>query len=93
MLSDSLREIWTNFGSIRSSTVSLRDSIFNYLEENGRTYHAYNSGSMSRVALTLNLADLELEYNLPNDEAEQERLGIWQFIKYQFFRAIRVQSA
>lgn len=30
----------------RSSTVSLRESVMHYVEENGRTYHAYNSGSM-----------------------------------------------
>ncbi|KAI9737633.1 MAG: hypothetical protein M1818_005637 [Claussenomyces sp. TS43310] len=43
-----------------SSTVSLRSSIYQYIEENGRTYHAYNSG----------------KYIMPNDEEEQERLDL-----------------
>jgi hypothetical protein len=29
----------------RDSTMSLRSSIYEYIEENGRTYHALNSGS------------------------------------------------
>lgn len=40
--------------------MSLRDSIYEYIEENGRTYHAYKAGA----------------YHLPNDEAEQERLDL-----------------
>ncbi|PQE23050.1 hypothetical protein CJF32_00004446 [Rutstroemia sp. NJR-2017a WRK4] len=32
--------------STMSSTVSLRESVMQYVEENGRTYHAYNSGSV-----------------------------------------------
>ncbi|KAJ8066621.1 hypothetical protein OCU04_005668 [Sclerotinia nivalis] len=46
--------------SFISSTASLRESIYKYVEENGRTYHAYNSG----------------KYILPNDDAEQERLDL-----------------
>ncbi|KAM3088535.1 hypothetical protein ACMFMG_000172 [Clarireedia jacksonii] len=46
--------------STMSSTVSLRESIMQFVEENGRTYHAYNSG----------------KYILPNDDAEQERLDL-----------------
>ncbi|KAF2100116.1 S-adenosyl-L-methionine-dependent methyltransferase [Rhizodiscina lignyota] len=42
------------------STKSLRDSIFNYIQENGRTYHSYMAGS----------------YMLPNDLAENERLDL-----------------
>ncbi|EON98371.1 putative methyltransferase domain-containing protein [Phaeoacremonium minimum UCRPA7] len=45
--------------SVFESTVSMRSSIYNYIEENGRTYHAYNSG----------------KYMLPNDEKEQDRLA------------------
>jgi hypothetical protein len=42
--------------------------------ENGRTYHAYNEGSMYNrpnhgPGLTL------IEYMMPNDEDEQARLG------------------
>ncbi|KAE8445758.1 hypothetical protein EG329_012816 [Mollisiaceae sp. DMI_Dod_QoI] len=29
-----------------SSTVSLRESVFNYIEENGRTYHAFQAGNL-----------------------------------------------
>ncbi|CZR62967.1 uncharacterized protein PAC_12864 [Phialocephala subalpina] len=43
-----------------SSTVSLRESVFSYVEENGRTYHAFHAG----------------KYIGPNDEEEQERLDL-----------------
>ncbi|KAK6613083.1 hypothetical protein QC760_003232 [Botrytis cinerea] len=46
--------------SFISSTVSVRESLYEFVEENGRTYHAYNSG----------------KYILPNDDAEQERLDL-----------------
>lgn len=46
--------------SLVNSTVSLRSSIYAFEEENGRTYHAYNSG----------------KYMLPNDEREQDRLDL-----------------
>lgn len=46
--------------SFISSTASLQESIYRYVEENGRTYHAYKSG----------------KYVLPNDDAEQERLDL-----------------
>ncbi|KAH8885447.1 S-adenosyl-L-methionine-dependent methyltransferase [Thozetella sp. PMI_491] len=42
------------------SVASLRSSILQYHEENGRTYHALSAG----------------KYVLPNDESEQERLDI-----------------
>ncbi len=42
------------------STASLRSSIYQYEQENGRSYHAYKAG----------------KYVLPNDEAEQERMQI-----------------
>ncbi|KAJ0164994.1 hypothetical protein CTA2_12661 [Colletotrichum tanaceti] len=41
------------------SGLSISSSIFNYRVENGRTYHRYKDG----------------KYNIPNDLAEQERLG------------------
>ncbi|KAK1975731.1 S-adenosyl-L-methionine-dependent methyltransferase, partial [Colletotrichum cereale] len=41
-----------------SSNLSVSSSIFNFRDENGRTYHAYKDG----------------KYNLPNDEEEQDRL-------------------
>ncbi|KAE9375862.1 S-adenosyl-L-methionine-dependent methyltransferase [Stipitochalara longipes BDJ] len=43
-----------------SSTDSVRSSVYDYIEENGRRYHKYKEG----------------QYLLPNDEAEQERLDI-----------------
>ncbi|KAI8255725.1 Secondary metabolism regulator LAE1 [Colletotrichum sp. SAR11_239] len=42
---------------IASSTTSLRESVTDYLVENGRTYHRYKEG----------------KYNLPNDERENDR--------------------
>lgn len=35
----------------RNSTQSVRSSIYEYIEENGRTYHAYNSGSECEVVV------------------------------------------
>ncbi|OJJ34531.1 hypothetical protein ASPWEDRAFT_185016 [Aspergillus wentii DTO 134E9] len=46
--------------SVNSELTSLASSVFNYVYENGRTYHAYRQGS----------------YVLPNDEKEQERLDL-----------------
>ncbi|KAE9373877.1 S-adenosyl-L-methionine-dependent methyltransferase [Stipitochalara longipes BDJ] len=54
-------EIDSAIGSLPvSSTVSLRESVFDFEEENGRTYHAFNAG----------------KYVGPNDEIEQERLDL-----------------
>ncbi|KAK1473699.1 hypothetical protein CABS01_04361 [Colletotrichum abscissum] len=44
---------------LSSSGLSLSESILEYRMENGRTYHRYKDG----------------KYTLPNDQAEQERLG------------------
>jgi len=44
----------------QTSTMSVRSSIYNYVEENGRTYHRYKEG----------------KYYLPNDESEQDRLDL-----------------
>jgi 2-polyprenyl-3-methyl-5-hydroxy-6-metoxy-1,4-benzoquinol methylase len=41
------------------STTSLTSSVFNYEEENGRSYHGFHRG----------------KYILPNDEEEQERMN------------------
>ncbi|KAF9874707.1 hypothetical protein CkaCkLH20_07844 [Colletotrichum karsti] len=43
--------------SLASSTTSLRSSLRDYREENGRTYHRYKDG----------------KYNIPNDEREKDR--------------------
>lgn len=43
------------------STESVASSIFNYEEENGRTYHSFRN---------------DKKYALPNDEREQERMDI-----------------
>jgi len=45
---------------VSTTTASLRSSIYDHVEEDGRTYHRYKQG----------------KYPLPNDEAEQERLDI-----------------
>lgn len=59
----------------RSSTASLRSSIYQRVEEYGRTYHAYKEGSESFP--TTRCSSLwrssyanhsPLEYMLPNDE-------------------------
>ncbi|KAL2063168.1 hypothetical protein VTL71DRAFT_6240 [Oculimacula yallundae] len=46
--------------SIRDSTTSLRASVYDYVEENGRTFHKYKEG----------------KYVLPNDAIEQNRLDL-----------------
>ncbi|KAJ5233223.1 uncharacterized protein N7469_004989 [Penicillium citrinum] len=50
----------SDYDSVRSDSTSLSESIYSYVYENGRTYHAYRSGS----------------YILPNDEREQDRLDV-----------------
>ncbi|KAH6876405.1 S-adenosyl-L-methionine-dependent methyltransferase [Thelonectria olida] len=44
-----------------SSTASMRSSIMQYRQENGRTYHAYKPS---------------IDYVLPNDDMEQDRLDL-----------------
>ncbi|KAK0636120.1 S-adenosyl-L-methionine-dependent methyltransferase [Bombardia bombarda] len=44
----------------RFSTTSLASSIYNFIEENGRTYHRFKQG----------------KYLLPNDQQEQDRLDL-----------------
>ncbi|KAF6803745.1 methyltransferase domain-containing protein [Colletotrichum sojae] len=46
--------------SVASSSTSMRNSLLDYREENGRTYHRYKDG----------------KYNLPNDERENDRLDM-----------------
>ncbi|KAE9370618.1 S-adenosyl-L-methionine-dependent methyltransferase, partial [Stipitochalara longipes BDJ] len=43
-----------------SSKASVRSSLYEYIEENGRKYHRYKAGT----------------YMLPNDESEQDRLDL-----------------
>ncbi|KAJ5088598.1 S-adenosyl-L-methionine-dependent methyltransferase [Penicillium angulare] len=50
----------SEYDSERSDLTSLDSSVFNYIYENGRTYHSYRSGT----------------YVLPNDEKEQDRLDL-----------------
>lgn len=47
-------------GQVRDSLTSLRSSILQYQQENGRTYHAMSAG----------------KYFLPNDDVEVERLDL-----------------
>ncbi|KAF9871155.1 hypothetical protein CkaCkLH20_11324 [Colletotrichum karsti] len=49
-----------NLKSLASSSTSLRSSLRDYREENGRTYHVYKDG----------------KYNLPNDAREKDRLDL-----------------
>ncbi|KAJ5580328.1 S-adenosyl-L-methionine-dependent methyltransferase [Penicillium hispanicum] len=49
-----------DYDSVRSDLTSLTESIYSYVYENGRTYHAYRPGT----------------YLLPNDEREQDRLDM-----------------
>ncbi|GJN73492.1 hypothetical protein Purlil1_6498 [Purpureocillium lilacinum] len=53
-------DAFSDFSDEASQTESLRSSIFEYVYENGRTYHSYRAG----------------QYLLPNDELEQERLDL-----------------
>merc|ERR1712225_152947 len=46
--------------SLESDTSSIRSSLYEGVEENGRTYHKYKQG----------------QYYLPNDEMEQNRLDL-----------------
>ncbi|KAE9363223.1 S-adenosyl-L-methionine-dependent methyltransferase [Stipitochalara longipes BDJ] len=55
--------------SDETSTASLRSSIYQNVEENGRTYHHYKQG----------------KYNLPNDELERERLDLQHTLFYITF--------
>ena len=59
----------------RTTTVSLRSSVYDHVAEDGRTYHRYREGSkIFLLHVQIELTDF-LEYPLPNDEEEQERLG------------------
>lgn len=59
-----------------SSTQSLSSSMVDYRRENGRTYHRYKDGSeLPLNNRRINPIITSLEYNLPNDELEAERLG------------------
>ena len=49
--------------------MSARSSIYDYVEENGRTYHRYKEGSMlSPSSLKGSWLTRVTEYMLPNDE-------------------------
>jgi len=54
----------SDYESLRSDTTSVTSSIFDYVFENGHTYHAYKAG----------------QYLLPNDEKEQDRLDLQHHI-------------
>lgn len=68
--------------SIDSDLTSLSSSIFNYTYENGRTYHAFRSGSYVRFLSWApgNGLVLIIVQVLPNDEAEQDRLDLLHHI-------------
>ncbi|KAF2144413.1 uncharacterized protein K452DRAFT_316415 [Aplosporella prunicola CBS 121167] len=55
--------------SYESSTKSVRESVFEFIRENGRTYHRYAAGS----------------YLFPNDRSENERLDLqFEILKVLF---------
>ncbi|KAK3935146.1 methyltransferase domain-containing protein [Diplogelasinospora grovesii] len=56
--------------SFRDSSTSVRSSIYRFLTENGRTYHAFHSG----------------KYLLPNDESEQDRLEKLPDLQHHSFK-------
>ncbi|KIW04441.1 hypothetical protein, variant [Verruconis gallopava] len=58
------QSINSDYESVVSDTTSTRSSIFEYVYENGHTYHAYRAG----------------QYLLPNDEKEQDRLDLQHHI-------------
>jgi len=60
LASDNDRDSAVGGMSLMSSTMSVRSSVYEHVEENGHTYHRYKEG----------------KYPLPNDENEQERLGL-----------------
>ncbi|UQC80159.1 uncharacterized protein CLUP02_05641 [Colletotrichum lupini] len=65
--------------SIVPSSVSLRKSLLEYRTENGRTYHRYKDGStcfQASVPPWKTLSYPAIEYNLPNDEKELDRLDL-----------------
>jgi len=46
--------------SVYTTSTSVRSSVYQFIQENGRTYHSYRDG----------------KYHLPNDEREQDRLDL-----------------
>ena len=66
-----------------TSTESLCSSIYDYVKENGRTYHRYKSGSEStnnrppiHQHIATRLANALSDYMLPNDEVNSPNLLI-----------------
>jgi hypothetical protein len=61
----------------RSSTDSLRSSIYKGVVENGRTYHCYKQGSefarcfLSTTCIFYSDTYTLVEYPLPNDEVRE----------------------
>ncbi|KAI0003510.1 S-adenosyl-L-methionine-dependent methyltransferase [Xylariaceae sp. FL0662B] len=53
-----------------SSTISATSSVYDFVEEHGRTYHRYKEG----------------KYWMPNDEQEQQRLDLQHMICMKVFR-------
>ncbi|KAF6803728.1 methyltransferase domain-containing protein [Colletotrichum sojae] len=68
--------------SVASSRTSLRSSLLDYRQENGRTYHKYKDGSKfgQRRTSQCRLLTSSPEYNLPNDERENDRLDLQHHI-------------
>lgn len=48
----------------RSSLMSLSPSVYAHVEEHGRTYHAYKSGSESRIDFKGDMSRLDVSQNI-----------------------------
>lgn len=59
----------------RSDTASVSSSIFEYVEENGRTYHRYKQGSECTFDDYIHSLIIASEYLLPNDLASLQLLS------------------
>lgn len=60
------------------STMTAPDEFFTFIEENGRTYHSYKASSRFAISPITHdcLPKPSLEYLLPNDVREQERMDL-----------------
>ena len=77
----------------RSTTTSLGSSIYDSVEENGRTYHRFKEGSeFSRPSWDRADSLIELECVLPNNQVSQKKTHIcvlpagWNFKWVQILR-------
>lgn len=69
-----------------SSDSQVADSnVFEYKEENGRTYHSYRAGSKHVLHILGDFADSLAAYYFPNDATETDRLDFqYEILKHVF---------